>query len=76
MCLATVHGDFVLRCAEAKDMASLIEDNLRGLKARSVFALAQQDAGKPGKAIQWLNITQEGHLDESAFDRFDALISK
>ncbi|XP_026169030.1 unconventional myosin-VIIa-like [Mastacembelus armatus] len=45
--LATVHGVFVLKCGEAADIAALIETNLEGLRQRSVYALAQQDASKP-----------------------------
>uniref|UniRef100_A0A665UHB9 Myosin VIIBb n=1 Tax=Echeneis naucrates TaxID=173247 RepID=A0A665UHB9_ECHNA len=41
--LDTVQGDFVLKCAEAADMAALIESNLEGLRLRSVYAVAQQD---------------------------------
>ncbi|XP_018532939.1 unconventional myosin-VIIa isoform X2 [Lates calcarifer] len=45
--LATVRGDFDLRCAEAVEMAALIEDTLKGLRQHSVYALAQQDTNKP-----------------------------
>eukprot|EP00064_Thunnus_orientalis_P004684 superscaffoldBa00000434_g4696 len=45
--LATVRGDFVLKCDEAVHMAALIEKNLDGLRERSVFALVQQDTNKP-----------------------------
>ncbi|XP_039999659.1 unconventional myosin-VIIa-like, partial [Xiphias gladius] len=47
VCLATVQGDFVLKCREAVDMAALIENTLEGLRQHSVFALAQQDTSKP-----------------------------
>ncbi|XP_044074657.1 unconventional myosin-VIIb-like [Siniperca chuatsi] len=45
--LATVSGEFVLKSGEAADMAALTETNLEGLRQRSVYALAQQDASKP-----------------------------
>ncbi|KAL6104146.1 uncharacterized protein ACO6RY_13928 [Pungitius sinensis] len=45
--LATVKGEFVLKSADAVELAALIERNLTGLRRRSVYALAQQDAGKP-----------------------------
>uniref|UniRef100_A0AAQ4QYX6 Myosin VIIBb n=1 Tax=Gasterosteus aculeatus aculeatus TaxID=481459 RepID=A0AAQ4QYX6_GASAC len=45
--LATVKGEFVLTSADAVEMAALIEKNLDGLRRRSVYALAQQDVGKP-----------------------------
>ncbi|KAM9845449.1 unconventional myosin-VIIa-like [Aulostomus maculatus] len=45
--LLTVRGEFVLRSGEDDDMVALIESNLNGLRERSVFALAQQDASKP-----------------------------
>ncbi|XP_034411330.1 unconventional myosin-VIIa-like [Cyclopterus lumpus] len=44
--LATVNGEFVLKAGEAEDMAELIERNLDGLRQRSVYALAQQDASR------------------------------
>ncbi|XP_029380560.1 unconventional myosin-VIIb-like, partial [Echeneis naucrates] len=49
--LDTVQGDFVLKCAEAADMAALIESNLEGLRLRSVYAVAQQDADKPDDPV-------------------------
>nr|XP_061795835.1 unconventional myosin-VIIa-like [Nerophis lumbriciformis] len=45
--VATVRGEYVLMCGEADDMTALVEQNLSGLRARSVFALAQQDFSKP-----------------------------
>ncbi|XP_042338431.1 unconventional myosin-VIIb-like, partial [Plectropomus leopardus] len=45
--LVTVRGEFVLKSAEAADMAALVEVNLEGLRERSVYALAQQDLNKP-----------------------------
>ncbi|KAM8850065.1 unconventional myosin-VIIa-like [Spinachia spinachia] len=45
--LATVKAEFVLKSASAVEMAALIEKNLNGLRRRSVYAMAQQDAGKP-----------------------------
>lgn len=56
MSLSTVRGEFVLKSVEAVDMAALIETNLEGLRQRSVFALAQQDASKPGTGLQ--HVTQ------------------
>lgn len=50
--LATVKGEFVLTSADAVEMAALIEKNLDGLRRRSVYALAQQDVGKPGRSPQ------------------------
>lgn len=47
--LTTVRGEYVLKLAEAADVvavASLIEENVEGLKQRSVYALAQQDINK------------------------------
>ncbi|KAG7527129.1 unconventional myosin-VIIa-like [Solea senegalensis] len=46
--LATVHGDFVLKCEQAVEMATLIENTLEGLRHRSVYALAKQDFSRPG----------------------------
>ncbi|KAF7652777.1 hypothetical protein LDENG_00092430 [Lucifuga dentata] len=45
--LATVRGDFILKCVEAVDLVAIIEENLKGLLERSVYALAQQDINKP-----------------------------
>ncbi|XP_071348422.1 unconventional myosin-VIIa-like isoform X2 [Trachinotus anak] len=45
--LATVRGDFVLKCGEAVDMAALIESNMEGLRQHSVYAVAQTDTSKP-----------------------------
>ncbi|XP_031721181.1 unconventional myosin-VIIb-like isoform X1 [Anarrhichthys ocellatus] len=45
--LTTVKGEYVLKSWDAADMAALIEKNLDGLRQRSVYALAQQDASKP-----------------------------
>ncbi|KAM6920340.1 unconventional myosin-VIIb-like isoform 1-T1 [Lycodopsis pacificus] len=45
--LATVKGEYVLKSWDAADMAALIEKNLDGLRQRSVYALAQQDASQP-----------------------------
>ncbi|XP_023277674.1 unconventional myosin-VIIa-like [Seriola lalandi dorsalis] len=45
--LATLQGDFVLKCGEAVDLAALIEYNLEGLRQHSVYAVAQQDTSKP-----------------------------
>nr|XP_049602969.1 unconventional myosin-VIIa isoform X2 [Syngnathus scovelli] len=44
--VVTIRGEFVLMCGEADDMAALVEQNLSGLLARSVFALTQQDSNK------------------------------
>ncbi|CAJ1071655.1 unconventional myosin-VIIa-like [Xyrichtys novacula] len=46
--LTTVKGLFVLKSAEAEDMAALIEENLEGLRQRSMFAVAQQNTTKQG----------------------------
>uniref|UniRef100_A0A3Q2XB37 Unconventional myosin-VIIa-like n=1 Tax=Hippocampus comes TaxID=109280 RepID=A0A3Q2XB37_HIPCM len=46
LAVSTVGGEFVLMCGEADDMAALVEQNLSGLRARSMFALAQQDSNK------------------------------
>ena len=62
MSLATVRGDFVLKCDEAVHMAALIEKNLDGLRERSVFALVQQDTNKPGRSLQHLQCsTTDSH---------------
>ncbi|XP_041849279.1 unconventional myosin-VIIa-like [Melanotaenia boesemani] len=45
--LTTVRGEFVLKSADAADMEELIRNNLEGLRQRSVYAVAQQDATKP-----------------------------
>lgn len=52
MSLATVRGEFVLKSAEAAEMAALIKKNLDGLRQRSLYALTQQDASKPSKSPQ------------------------
>nr|XP_057924383.1 unconventional myosin-VIIb-like isoform X1 [Doryrhamphus excisus] len=44
--VSTVQEEFILKCGEADDMVELVEHNLSGLRARSVFALAQQDSNK------------------------------
>ncbi|XP_039672113.1 unconventional myosin-VIIb-like [Perca fluviatilis] len=45
--LATVKGEFVLKSGEAVDMVAVIEKNLKGLRQRSVYAVARHDASKP-----------------------------
>ncbi|XP_054452712.1 unconventional myosin-VIIa-like [Anoplopoma fimbria] len=49
--LATVKGEYVLKSAEAADMAALIEENLVGLRQRSIYALAQQDVSRPDNPL-------------------------
>ncbi|XP_061696486.1 unconventional myosin-VIIa-like isoform X2 [Syngnathoides biaculeatus] len=44
--VGTVRGQFVLVCGEADDVVALVDRNLSGLRARSVFALAQHDSSK------------------------------
>uniref|UniRef100_A0A3Q1HJF5 Myosin VIIBb n=1 Tax=Anabas testudineus TaxID=64144 RepID=A0A3Q1HJF5_ANATE len=44
--LATFRGEYVLRSSDAEDMTELIETNLEGLRQRSKYALALQDANK------------------------------
>ncbi|XP_041658240.1 unconventional myosin-VIIa-like [Cheilinus undulatus] len=44
--LATIRGEFVLSSPEAEGMAALIEENLKGLRQRSVYAVVQYDSGK------------------------------
>ncbi|XP_005458181.1 unconventional myosin-VIIa [Oreochromis niloticus] len=44
--LITITGEYVLKSAEAEKMAALIENNVEGLRQRSVFATAQQDSSK------------------------------
>ncbi|XP_061746210.1 unconventional myosin-VIIb-like isoform X2 [Nerophis ophidion] len=44
--ISTVRGEFVLKCGEADDLVAIVEQNLSGLRARSIFALAQQDSNK------------------------------
>ncbi|XP_068459277.1 unconventional myosin-VIIb-like [Clinocottus analis] len=44
--LATIKGEFVLKSYDTADMAALIEENLDGLRQRSVYALAQHDANR------------------------------
>lgn len=44
--VATVQGEYFLMSAEAGDMAALIERNLEGLRQRSVYAVAMNDASK------------------------------
>lgn len=61
MSLATVRGEFALKCGEAADMAALIEKNLNGLRERSVFALVQQDTNKPGRSLQHLQYSTGSH---------------
>ncbi|XP_008275923.1 unconventional myosin-VIIa-like [Stegastes partitus] len=46
MTLTTVRAEFVLRSVEARDMAALMEENVEGLRKRSVYALVQE-ATKP-----------------------------
>lgn len=60
--LATVRGEFVLKCGEAVDMAALVEKFLEGLRQRSVYALAQQDATKPGKRQQHVQYRKQLHI--------------
>lgn len=50
--LSTVRGKFVLKCAEAEDMEALVVKYLDGLRERSVYALTQEDASKPGRDQQ------------------------
>ncbi|XP_047446348.1 unconventional myosin-VIIa-like isoform X2 [Mugil cephalus] len=45
--LSTVRWDFVLRCVQALDMNALIEENVEGLRQRSVYAIVQRDTTKP-----------------------------
>lgn len=49
--LSTIRGEFVLKSIEADDMKELLENNLEGLRKRSVYAVAQQDVSKPGKSF-------------------------
>ncbi|XP_061791016.2 unconventional myosin-VIIb-like [Nerophis lumbriciformis] len=44
--VSTVRGEFVLKCGEADDLVAVVEQNLSGLRGRSIFALAQQDSNK------------------------------
>lgn len=52
--LITITGEYVLKSAEAEKMAALIENNVEGLRQRSVFATAQQDSSKSGKSLQYV----------------------
>uniref|UniRef100_A0A3P9KRN5 Uncharacterized protein n=1 Tax=Oryzias latipes TaxID=8090 RepID=A0A3P9KRN5_ORYLA len=45
--LSTIRGEFVLKSIEADDMKELLENNLEGLRKRSVYAVAQQDVRDP-----------------------------
>lgn len=51
--LATVQGDYVLKCGEAEEMAALIEYNLEGLRQHSVYAVVLQDTGKQGASSEY-----------------------
>ncbi|XP_022050985.2 unconventional myosin-VIIb-like [Acanthochromis polyacanthus] len=42
MTLTTSRGEFVLRSGEARNMAAVMEENVEGLRQRSVYALAQE----------------------------------
>uniref|UniRef100_A0A3Q1B715 Myosin VIIBb n=1 Tax=Amphiprion ocellaris TaxID=80972 RepID=A0A3Q1B715_AMPOC len=42
MTLTTFRGEFVLRSGEARSMAAVMEENVEGLRQRSVYALAQE----------------------------------
>ncbi|XP_034557968.1 unconventional myosin-VIIa-like [Notolabrus celidotus] len=46
--LATIRGEFHLMSPEAEDMAALIDNNLEGLRQRSLYAVVQNDASDPG----------------------------
>lgn len=52
MNIITVRGEFVLKSEETVDMAALIENNVEGLRQRSVYALAKQDVDKSGRSLQ------------------------
>lgn len=58
--LSTVRGKFVLKCAEAEDMEALVVKYLDGLRQHSVYALAREDASKPGKDQQHLQYRTSG----------------
>lgn len=58
--LSTVRGKFVLKCVEAEDMEALVARYLDGLRQRSVYALAQEDASKPGRDQQHLQYRTSG----------------
>ncbi|XP_033838555.1 unconventional myosin-VIIa-like [Periophthalmus magnuspinnatus] len=45
--LATFHGEYVLKAAEAEEMTALIQRNLEGLRERSDFAIVLIDNSKP-----------------------------
>ncbi|KAM3866070.1 unconventional myosin-VIIb-like [Diretmus argenteus] len=45
--VATVRGEFVLKCVDAVILATLMETNLEGLRERSVYAMALHDVNKP-----------------------------
>uniref|UniRef100_A0A3Q4GWE9 Myosin VIIBb n=1 Tax=Neolamprologus brichardi TaxID=32507 RepID=A0A3Q4GWE9_NEOBR len=44
--LSTITGEYVLKSPEADKIVTLIENNVEGLRQRSVFATAQQDSSK------------------------------
>uniref|UniRef100_A0A3P9BU66 Myosin VIIBb n=1 Tax=Maylandia zebra TaxID=106582 RepID=A0A3P9BU66_9CICH len=44
--LITITGEYVLKSPEAEKIVTLIENNVEGLRQRSVFATAQQDSSK------------------------------
>ncbi|XP_017275826.1 unconventional myosin-VIIa [Kryptolebias marmoratus] len=46
MSLATIRGDYVLKCVEADDMTEKMEYNVEGLRQRSEYAVVQQDVSK------------------------------
>lgn len=50
--LSTITGEYVLKSPEAEKIVTLIENNVEGLRQRSVFATAQQDSSKSGKSLQ------------------------
>ncbi|XP_077580422.1 unconventional myosin-VIIb-like isoform X2 [Stigmatopora nigra] len=71
--IATVRGEFVLMCSEADDMDTLVQQNLNGLRARSVFALAEQDFNKTDDPT--FLVCKQGdlllieNLQENSFDK-------
>uniref|UniRef100_I3KQX6 Myosin VIIBb n=1 Tax=Oreochromis niloticus TaxID=8128 RepID=I3KQX6_ORENI len=62
--LITITGEYVLKSAEAEKMAALIENNVEGLRQRSVFATAQQDSSKSGKSLQLLIFLAKWHFSK------------
>ncbi|XP_071399121.1 unconventional myosin-VIIb-like [Centroberyx affinis] len=45
--VASVRGEFVLKCVDAVDLAAMMQTNLEGLRERSIYAAALCDANKP-----------------------------